>query len=190
MHRQVAACKCADMAEPLIILIVGVPGAGKTTVARALAQHFDRAALVEGDLVQHHFTVSGLVSPAEPSPESDRQLELRWKNCADLARNFHRFGFTAVVEHAVSRRRWVDQFFAETDPLPLSLVVLAPAAGIALARDQARADKRVGHLFMHMDAQLRDELSEVGWWLDTSTLTVDETVRAILDTGLDQGRLR
>ncbi len=178
------------MAEPLIVLIVGVPGAGKTTVATALAQHFERAALIEGDLVQHHFTVTGLVSPAEPSPESDRQLELRWRNCADLARNFYRFGFTAIVEHAIGSRRWIDQFLAETDPFPVTLVVLAPTAETALARDRARPDKQVGHLFTHMDAQLRERLSGVGWWLDTSALTVDDTVRAILDKGLEAGRLR
>jgi adenylate kinase family enzyme len=72
-----------------VILIIGVPGAGKSTVARALATHFDRSACLEGDLVQHHFTVSGLVGPDEASAEeAHRQLRLRWRNCAALADNF------------------------------------------------------------------------------------------------------
>ena len=94
-------------AEPSIVLVVGVPGAGKTTVARALAERLPMSACIEGDLVQHHFTVSGLVPPGgSPHEEADRQLRLRWTNCALIARTFWSSGFTAVVEHAASRREW------------------------------------------------------------------------------------
>ncbi|HYP43875.1 MAG TPA: AAA family ATPase [Propionibacteriaceae bacterium] len=121
--------------EPLVVLIVGVPGAGKTTVARALAERLPRSACIEGDLVQHHFTVNGLVGPGGlPAEESTRQLELRWDNCAALARNFWRTGFSVVVEHAASRRSWVERFASEMGDVPVSLVVLAPALTVALER--------------------------------------------------------
>ena len=35
-----------------------------------------------------------------------------------------------------------------------------------------------------MDAELRDDLSGVGYWLDTSGLTVDQTVDRLLATGI------
>lgn len=174
--------------QPLVILVVGVPGAGKSTVARALARRLDRAACIEGDLVQHHFTVTGLVGPGEsPADESQRQMQLRWRNCADLARNFWQAGFTVVVEHAVSRREWVDRFLQDVGPAPVSLVVLAPSLEVTLKRDQHREEKQVAHLFAHMDAELRDELSDLGWWLDTSALTVEETVDRMLATGIAAG---
>jgi gluconate kinase len=177
--------------EPLVALIIGVPGAGKTTVARALAARFARSACIEGDLVQHTFTVSGLVAPGgSPADESDRQLQLRWSNCAALAVNFWRAGFTTVVEHAASRRSWVDRFVAETPPAPVSLVVLAPPLEVALERDRVRQEKQVAQHFLHMDAELREELAGLGWWLDSGALTVDETVDAVLTTGLSAGRLR
>ena len=175
---------------PLIVLIVGVPGAGKTTVARALAERFPQSACIEGDLVQHRFTTMGLVPPSQPSPESNRQLELRWQNCADLADNFYDYGFTVVVEHAASDRRWVDQFLARTAPRPVCVIVLAPSAEVSAARDRTRVDKQVSHLFQHMDGQMRRNLSSVGWWVDTSAMTVGETVDAIVSDGLAAGRVR
>jgi adenylylsulfate kinase-like enzyme len=179
------------MTTPTVVLVVGVPGAGKTTVARAVAERLPRSACIEGDLVQHHFTVSGLVPPGgSPPEEADRQLALRWTNCALLARTFVAYGFTALVEHAVSRRSWIDGFLAETAPAPLSLIVLAPALEVTLQRDRDRGTKQVGHLFQHMDAELRTELGGVGWWLDTSRLTVAETVDAVLRDGIEGGRLR
>jgi hypothetical protein len=48
---------------------------------------------------------------------------------------------------------------------------------------------KVAHLFTHMDAELRDDLSGVGYWLDTSGLTVDQTVDRLLATGIAAGLL-
>jgi predicted kinase len=171
-------------------LIVGIPGAGKTTVARALAERFDAAACIEGDLVQQHFTVTGLVSPGDsPREESDRQLRLRWRNCACLAANFWAAGFTVVVEHAVGRRSWVDLFLTEVGEAPVSLIVLAPTLDVALQRDQSRAEKQVAERFRHMDAELRAELAGYGWWLDTSDLTVSATVERVLNEGIEAGMI-
>jgi adenylylsulfate kinase-like enzyme len=176
--------------QPVVILVVGVPGAGKSTVARALAQRLERAACIEGDLVQHHFTVTGLVGPGEsPAAESHRQMQLRWRNCADLARNFWQAGFTVIVEHAVSRREWIDRFVQDIGPAPVSLVVLAPSLEMTLERDRQRDEKQVAHLFTHMDAELRGDLFGVGYWLDTSSLTVDQTVDRMMATGITAGLL-
>jgi hypothetical protein len=50
-------------------------------------------------------------------------------------------------------------------------------------------EKQVAHLFTHMDAELRADLSGVGYWLDTSGLTVGETVDRLLATGITAGLL-
>jgi len=116
-------------------------------------------------------------------------MQLRWRNCADLARNFWEAGFTVIVEHALSRREWIDQFVHDIGPAPVSLVVLAPSLQVTLDRDRHRDEKQVAHLFTHMNAELRDDLSGVGYWLDTAGLTVDQTVDRLLATGITAGLL-
>jgi len=173
-----------------MLVVAGVPGAGKTTLARALAQRLMRSACIEGDLVQHHFTINGLVAPGEsPADEAERQLEVRWDNCACLARNFWRAGFDVVVEHAAARRSWIDRFAAALPGVPLSVIVLAPPLSVALERDRSRQEKQVAHLFAHMDAEMRKDLAGVGWWLDTGDLSVAQSVEQILGGGLAAGRL-
>ena len=57
--------------------LTGVPGAGRSTVARLLALHFDRAAHIDIDLVfHHHVTVSGRAEPGTPGPQAAEQAEL------------------------------------------------------------------------------------------------------------------
>lgn len=173
-----------------VILIVGVPGAGKSTVSRALAARYDRSACIQGDFVQHGLTVSGLVAPGQaPAEESHRQMELRWRNCAALADNFFDQGFTVVVEHAASDRYWIDLFEDTLRARPLSVIVLAPDRQVTIERDKTRSQKHVAHLFDHMDADLRANLVDTGWWLDTSRLTVEQTVDALLNEGISNGEI-
>ena len=59
-------------------LISGVPGAGKSTVARLLALHFDRSAHIDIDMIYHHFTVAGLVQPTAMTGGTRSGRESTW----------------------------------------------------------------------------------------------------------------
>ncbi|MBA2463263.1 MAG: AAA family ATPase [Actinobacteria bacterium] len=48
-----------------VVLISGVPGAGKTTVARLLAQRLPLAAHIEADEIQNLIVSGGPASPGE-----------------------------------------------------------------------------------------------------------------------------
>jgi cytidylate kinase len=50
------------------LIVTGPPGAGKSTVARALATRFDRSALVEGDAF-FAFVASGAIPPWLPESQ-------------------------------------------------------------------------------------------------------------------------
>jgi adenylate kinase family enzyme len=66
---------------PTLFVISGTQGAGKSTVAQALARRFERGAWVSADLL-HKMIVSGGRWPegAEMSADADLQLALRLKH--------------------------------------------------------------------------------------------------------------
>lgn len=160
-------------------LITGIPGAGKSTVSRELAKQFPRSAHIEVDRVRE-MIVSGNLKPGqEPLTESDAQLELGVRNAALLANSLMEAGFTPVVDDVVLQV----QLARYRDVLarwPIRLVVLAPSVEIAVERDQRRSEKHVADRFAYLDAELRKQMQGVGLWLDTSGMTVAETVERII----------
>ncbi len=118
-----------------VIVVTGIQGAGKSAVARALAERLDRSAHLRGDVFRR----------------------MIGSHLADLV--------TAI------RSR------------PLYVVVLAPRADVAQARDRARgktAYKSGDQSPAELDAAFRRETPRIGLWLDTSAQAVTETVEEIL----------
>lgn len=161
-------------------LISGVPGAGKTTVARLLAAQFPRACHIEGDLIHHHLIVSGGIAPHErPHEEAERQLRLRRRNVCLLADSFADDGFVPVIDDVVVSNSVMETYQELLRTRPLVFVQLAPTIEVIKERDAAR-HKQVFEIWSHLDTLMRDSMHRVGLWLDTSNMTVEETVDAIL----------
>ncbi|GGW77484.1 AAA family ATPase [Streptomyces lomondensis] len=172
-----------------VVLLTGVMAAGKSTVAQALAETLPRAAHVRGDVFRR-MIVSGREEYVPGADgEARAQLLLRYRLSAATADAYAGAGFTAVVQDVVlgeDLRTYADLVRTR----PLYVVVLAPRPEAVAAREAGRAKTGYGAGWTVglLDEALRARTPRIGLWLDTSELTVGQTVEAIV-AGRERARV-
>lgn len=172
-----------------VIVITGAMAAGKSTVAELLAQQFQRSVHVRGDSFRR-MIVNGMVAMTpDPTAEAVEQLHLRYELAAVTADTYAEHGFDVVVQD-VTIGAELAPFIARIQSQDRFLVVLSPSVSVLEWREQQhRRKKGYVHFSPHvMDAALRKESARVGYWLDSSSQTPEETVVDIL-TNLDRARV-
>lgn len=163
-----------------LVIITGIMAAGKSTVAQALAERFERSAHVRGDHYRRSIVGGRREMSAEPDQEALDQLLLRYELEVATAERYCRAGFTTILQDIIIGPL-LGTYVELVTHRPCSLVVLAPGPDEVVRREAGRAKSGYGALTAaDLDAVLRTETPKLGWWLDTTDLSVEETVDRIL----------
>jgi predicted kinase len=172
-----------------VVLVTGVMAAGKSTVAQALAERLPRAAHVRGDAFRRMIVSGRQEYVPDADDEAEAQLRLRYRLSAATADAYAEAGFTAVVQDVVIGPA-LTAYVRLVRTRPLHVVVLVPDAATVAAREAARPKTGYGTAWTvpDLDGELRRNTPRLGLWLDTTRLTVGETVEAIL-AGRERARV-
>jgi adenylate kinase len=159
------------------VIVTGMPGAGKTTVTSLAARLMPRGAQVGGDAVNAMIRSGFVWFMGQPTEEALRQDELSNRNMCSLANNFIDFEFTVLMDTVLVDRSELDFFIALMSPRPVRLVVLDPGIDMCKARNAGRDPEAQFDFdgYERLDADMKREFGDIGWWLDTSDITADQT---------------
>jgi predicted kinase len=166
---------------PPMIMITGNMAAGKSSVAQALAERLPKSVHLRGDLFRRMIVNGQAEMGFQLSEDAAQQLQLRYDLAVTTAKLYAQAGFTVVYQDILIGPALPD-VIASFSPYSPLVVVLCPRADVVAARERARAktgyaDRAAVDAF---DRVLRDETPRVGYWLDTSELTLAQTVDAIV----------
>jgi predicted kinase len=174
-----------------MVLITGIPGAGKSTVADRLAARFRLGVHVRGDVFRRMVVTGRHEMTSIPSEEAWRQIRLRYRLAAQTADTYYEAGFSVVVQD-VAIGPLLTTYVNAIKARPLVLVVLAPRPEVVARREAART-KVAYHddaaTITALDTALRQETPRIGLWIDTSTQSPDQTVDEIIRRGPTEGHL-
>lgn len=170
--------------QPRIIVITGIMASGKSTVAQQLAERFERGVHLRGDLFRRMIVKGRLEMQPEFSEPAFAQLRLRYRLAAMTSRAYAEAGFTVIYQDVILGavlNEVVAMLKDAEATYRLHLVALCPSVEVVAERDRTRHKVAYGSWSpAQLDHIFRTETPHIGLWLDTSLLTVGETVDLIL----------
>lgn len=163
-----------------VIVITGVMAAGKSTVAELLAQRLPTSVHIRGDAFRRMVVNGRADMTPDPSPAATAQLHLRYDLAAHAADTYAEAGFDAIVQDVIIGSE-LATFVSRISTPHRYLVVLTPSVSVVEWREEQRTKAGSVHFSAGaLDEMLRRETAQIGYWLDSSTQSPDETVDDIL----------
>lgn len=171
-----------------LLLITGPMAAGKSTVAQYIAEQLTPSVHLRGDVFRRMVVNGRADMSAAPTDAALAQLMLRYRAAAASARLYSAEGFNVVYQDVILGPLLNDvvEMYAGFE---LRVVVLCPNAAAIAEREQARDKTGYTGISIEQLQQALEDTPKIGFWVDSSTQTVAQTVSAIL-RNLDQAKVR
>jgi predicted kinase len=169
------------MNQPSIILVTGIMASGKSTIAQTLAERLPKSVHLRGDLFRRLIVNGRAEMGFDLSTEALAQLNLRYDITTTVAEMYLAGGFTVVYQDIIIAQI-LAEIVAKLRRHPLYVVVLCPDPAVVATREAGRGKRGYGNEaeIQAFDRVLRTETPQIGLWLDSSSLSVAETVDTIL----------
>jgi adenylate kinase family enzyme len=167
---------------PQVLILTGVPGAGKTTIARLLSSTHERAVHLETDFFWD-FISSGCIEPW--TPESNEQNTLVFEIVGDVARRYAQAGYFTIIDGIIGPRWFYEPLRSRLVDagLRVDYAILRPLLTVAIDRAKERQSTRLAHPEV-IEQLLRgftdlDPNMEANAVIDNSEQTPETTVNVI-----------
>lgn len=163
-----------------VILISGIPGSGKSTIASLLAKSFSKSVYLSGDDIRL-MVKGGFESPAKVWDQATReQYYLSFANEAVLANNFIRNGYLVVIDDVIHPGDLYQEWQKHFEKLRCTKVALQPDIRIVQQRNRERGKYVEEGVINRLYEDFRRQNFDDWIVVDNSHQTPKETTQIIL----------
>lgn len=174
------------MEKPMLILVTGCPGSGKTTLAAALHRALRLPLLSRDALKEGYVHTMGMGHTQLPADTNARITELFFSLLSDMTDQ----GVSVIGEAAFQHPVWADRLLPFMETARVSLVVCGAAEDVVRERLRKRRTEEPEHAYFHGESTMSGYMPPA---LPVQTISVDTTegyvpsleqLTALLQTGL------